>query len=93
MRENLASTQPVASTRNSDSNEEIERALLKVVAELGPETAELILLRYVDNHSDAEIARMLGTSRGTIAVRLFRTRAKIRRLIRMRYQTLFFVRA
>jgi RNA polymerase sigma factor (sigma-70 family) len=62
------------------SNEEIE-SLLEVVAELDGESAELLLLRYVDNYSDAEIARMRGSSRGAIAVRLTRTRARIRKLM------------
>ena len=82
LRENLASMQPVASTVNSGSNEEIEAALLKAVAELDPESAELLLLRYVDDHSDAEIARMRGTTRGTIAVRLCRIRTRIRKRMR-----------
>jgi RNA polymerase sigma factor (sigma-70 family) len=87
LRENLASTQAVASSMDSGSNEETVASLLKVVAQLDPESAELLLLRYVDNHSDAEIARMRGTSRGTIAVRLFRTRTKIRKLMRTHDQT------
>jgi RNA polymerase sigma-70 factor (ECF subfamily) len=82
LRENLAGMQSVAPTANSGSNEEIEASLLKAVAEIDPASAELLLLRYVDDHSDAEIARMRGTSRGTIAVRLFRIRAKIRNLMR-----------
>lgn len=93
LREHLASMQDVASAMNSGSNEEIEASLLKVVAELDPESTELLLLRYVDNHSDADIARMRGTSRGTIAVRLFRTRTRIRKLMLTHDQTLLFVRA
>jgi RNA polymerase sigma-70 factor (ECF subfamily) len=82
LRENLASMLPAAPTMNCGSNEEIEASLLKVVAELEPEKAELLRLRYVDEHSDAEIARMHGTSRGAIAVRLFRTRTRIRSLMK-----------
>jgi DNA-directed RNA polymerase specialized sigma24 family protein len=33
------------------------------------------------NKSDAEIARMLGKSRGTIALKLFRTRARLKKLL------------
>ena len=82
IRESVASMQPAASTRHSAANEEIEESLVKAVGELDPENAELLLLRYVENRSDAEIAKMRGASRGTIAVRLFRTRAKIRKLMR-----------
>ena len=87
LRENLARMQSATFTMNSGSNEEIEASLLKVVSELDPENAELLLLRYVDNHSDAEIARIHGTSRGAIAVRLFRTRARVRKLMRTHDQT------
>jgi RNA polymerase sigma factor (sigma-70 family) len=41
-RENLASLQSGASTMNSGSNEEIEASLLKAVAELNPQNAELL---------------------------------------------------
>jgi RNA polymerase sigma-70 factor (ECF subfamily) len=88
--DNLARMQAAALTMNSGSTEEIEECLLKVVSELDPENAELLHLRYVDNRSDAEIARMRGTSRGAIAVRLFRIRARIRKLMRTHDQTPLF---
>ena len=93
LKENLANMQFSASTMNSGSNEEIEASLLNVIGELDSENAELLLLRYVDNHSDAEIARMRGTSRGTIAVRLFRIRRRIRKLMRTTAQTPLLVQA
>jgi DNA-directed RNA polymerase specialized sigma24 family protein len=34
------------------------------------------------NKSDAEIARMLGKSRGAIALKLFRSRMKLKKLLR-----------
>ena len=80
--ETLAGMQSTASPMDSGSHEEIEASLLKVVEELDPESAELLRLRYVEDHSDAEIARMRGTSRGAIAVRLFRTRTRIRSLMK-----------
>jgi RNA polymerase sigma factor (sigma-70 family) len=90
--ENLASIESASSAMNSGSNE-IEATLLQVVGELAPENAELLRLRYVDNHSDAQIARMRGTSRGAIAVRLYRTRERVRKLMRSRDQTPLPVRA
>ena len=39
------------------------------------------LFRYYDN---TEIAKMLGTSRGTVAVLLFRARAQLKKSIRTR---------
>jgi RNA polymerase sigma-70 factor (ECF subfamily) len=66
----------------SDSAEEIHRALYEAVAELSPESAHILLLRYVHDYSDREIAKLLGTSRGTIAVSLYRSRRRLRKLMR-----------
>lgn len=76
--------QLAASTLADDSAlaERLHSRLYEAIAKLSPENAELVILRYVHNMSDAEIARMLGTSRGVIAVRLFRSRARLRKLLR-----------
>jgi RNA polymerase sigma factor (sigma-70 family) len=58
--------------------------LYEAIAKLKPKSAEILILRYVHNKSDAEIARMLGVSRGTIALRLFRSRARLKQLLRAR---------
>jgi RNA polymerase sigma-70 factor (ECF subfamily) len=74
---------PVTTTiSESDSAEEIHRRLYDAVAELTPESAHILLLRYVHDSSDAEIAKLLGTSRGTIAVSLYRSRRRLRKLMR-----------
>ena len=52
------------------SHEVIHRRLYEAIAELNPVSAGAVILRYVHNHSDADIAKLLGTSRVTIAVRL-----------------------
>ena len=61
---------------------EIEERLREAMAALHPRAAEILILRHVHDYTDAEIARLLGTSRGTIAVSLFRTRARLRKSIR-----------
>jgi len=66
----------------ADSAEEIHRQLYEAVAQLTPESAHILILRYVHDFSDAEIAKMLGTSRGTIAVNLYRSRARLKKLMR-----------
>jgi len=73
-----------ASTDKDDANEkeEIQRRLLDAVSQLTPGAVEILMLRYVHNYSDAEIAKMLGTSRGTIAVSLYRSRSRIRKIMR-----------
>ena len=76
----LPDTRPVLS--ESDSAEEIHRRLYEAVAELTPESAQILILRYVHEYSAAEIAKLLGTSRGTIAVSLYRSRTRLRKLMR-----------
>ena len=67
---------------DSTAEEEIQRRLLDAIGQLNPSAVEILMLRYVHNCSDAEIAKMLGTSRGTIAVSLYRSRARIRKHMR-----------
>src|SRR5262245_23701421 len=67
---------------DSSSKERLHRQLHKAIAELNPTSAEILILRYMHNYSDAEIAKMLGKSRGVVAVTLYRSRARLKRLIR-----------
>jgi RNA polymerase sigma factor (sigma-70 family) len=62
-------------------DDEVRRTLLNAIAQLNPRAVEILILRHVHDYSDAEIARMLGTSRGTVAVALFRARARLRKLL------------
>ena len=66
----------------SESVEEIHQRLYQAVAELKPEAAHILILRYVHQYSDAEIAKLLRTTRGTIAVSLYRSRARLKKLMR-----------
>jgi RNA polymerase sigma-70 factor (ECF subfamily) len=56
-------------------------ALDGALAELEPDAVQLLTLRYVHGYSDAEIAGQLGTSRGAIALRLFRLRRRLKRFL------------
>jgi len=62
-------------------DDEIRRYLPRALAQLRPRAVEILILHYEHEYSDAEIAKMLGTSRGTIAVTLYRTRARLRKLL------------
>jgi len=62
--------------------EDLDGRLWKAVAELEPAHAEILILRYVHNYDLNEIAVMLGKSRGTVAVSLFRTRSRLKKIIR-----------
>jgi RNA polymerase sigma-70 factor, ECF subfamily len=68
----------------ADSAHDDHQWLYRAIAELKPEAAQILILRYVHDKSDAEIAKLLGVSRGTIALRLFRSRARLKRLLRAR---------
>jgi RNA polymerase sigma-70 factor (ECF subfamily) len=65
-------------TNSQSYREWFSGALLK----LRPRAVEIFLLRYEQDYTDVEIAKMLGTSRGVIAVSLFRSRARLRKLLR-----------
>lgn len=66
----------------SNSPEDLHRRLYAAIAELEPASAQAVILRYIHNYSNPEIARLLGTSQGTIAVRLFRSRIQLRKIVR-----------
>jgi RNA polymerase sigma-70 factor (ECF subfamily) len=59
----------------------MRRPLLDAIAQLNPRAVEILILHYEHEYSDAQIAGMLGTSRGTIAVTLYRTRARLKKLL------------
>jgi RNA polymerase sigma-70 factor (ECF subfamily) len=67
---------------NEFGPDEQHRRLYEAIAELKPEAAQIVILRYMHNKSDSEIARIFGVSRGAIALKLFRSRTKLRKLLR-----------
>lgn len=77
--EDFASQPPAGS---SDSGGPVRRRLLNAITKLKPKEVEVLILRYEHDYSDAEIAKMLGKSRGTVAVTLYRTRARLKKLLR-----------
>jgi len=66
----------------SQSLEELHARLYDAIAKLDADAAQMLILRYVHDYSDAEIAKLLGKSRTAIAVRLFRIRRRLKRLMR-----------
>ena len=73
-------TTQVAAPPVASSDEDHSR-LYEAVASLAEESREIVILRYIHEYSDAEIATMLGRSRVAIAVSLFRSRARLKRLL------------
>ena len=79
---NLEDEAPTQERRRSGS--EIQEWLRSALAELSPRAAEMFVLRHVEGYDNREIAKMLGASRGTVAVLLFRARARLKKSIRSR---------
>src|SRR5215471_1915130 len=50
----------------SEADDAVRRRLTDAIAQLKPKAVEILILRYEHNYSDAEIANMLGKSRGTV---------------------------
>jgi RNA polymerase sigma-70 factor (ECF subfamily) len=67
---------------DSSAKEMLHQQLHKAIAELNPASAEVLILRHMHNYSDVEIAKMLGKSRGVVAVTLYRARARLKKIIR-----------
>jgi RNA polymerase sigma-70 factor, ECF subfamily len=70
-----------AAFSNSRFDDELHGRLTEALVDLSPEAAHVLVLRYVHNYSDAEISKLLGTSRGAIALRLFRLRARLKKAL------------
>jgi RNA polymerase sigma-70 factor, ECF subfamily len=68
--------------RQSDKEADMHECLRMALSDLRPKAAEIFILRYVHGYSDVEIGELLGTSRGTIAISLFRSRTRLRKSIR-----------
>lgn len=62
----------------------IQEWLREALGELSPRAAEIFVLKHVEGYDNSEIAQLIGTSRGTVAVLLFRARARLKKSIRKR---------
>jgi RNA polymerase sigma-70 factor (ECF subfamily) len=60
----------------------IQGPLVEAIAQLNPTAVEMLILRYEHHYSDAEIGKLLGKSRGVVAVTLYRARARLKKLLR-----------
>ena len=70
--------------RPASSGTVLQGEFLKALAQLNPSAVEILILRYEHHYSDAEIAKLLGTSRGAIAVRLYRARNRLKKFMEKR---------
>jgi RNA polymerase sigma-70 factor (ECF subfamily) len=71
-----------ASSPDGQFDDDMHERLYAAIGQLSPEAAEILILRYMYNTSTADIGRMLGVSRTVIGVRLFRSRARLKILLK-----------
>lgn len=58
---------------------ELSAWLRQALSRLNPRWAEMFVLRFIEDYSNQEIARMMKTSAAVVAVALHRTRAQLRK--------------
>ena len=71
-----------APSTSSNIDHLLRAQLYQAIDSLSPRSVEILLLRYVEDLTEPQIAKMLGISRGTVAVTLFRALARLRKLLR-----------
>jgi RNA polymerase sigma-70 factor, ECF subfamily len=76
----LESVEDLPIDEKRDEKEERDR-LLAAMSQLAPEHAELLVLSTEWGYTDAQIAKMLGKTRGAVAVALHRARARVDQLM------------
>ena len=78
----LGPLQDAPAAHNQDEDEkDMRELLLKAIAQLTPEQAELVVLSTEYGYTDAEIAAMQGKTRVAVAVALNRIRERIKELM------------
>jgi RNA polymerase sigma factor (sigma-70 family) len=75
----LVSDEPAASPEQAVSNRELAGHLRQAISELAPRAAEMFALRYLEDLSNGEIAKMMETSQAVVAVTLYQSRSKLKR--------------
>jgi RNA polymerase sigma-70 factor (ECF subfamily) len=73
---------PAVAPADPRSGEELTQRLYAAIEQLTPQSAQILILRYVHNCGLTEIAKIVGSTRGTVAVSLFRSRARLKKLVR-----------
>jgi RNA polymerase sigma-70 factor (ECF subfamily) len=72
----------VAESLDAAAADERHRHLAEALAELDPAAAQILVLKYVHCYKDADIAKVIGASRGAVAMRLLRSRSRLKKLMR-----------
>lgn len=75
----LGSKEVDTSPERAMANKELARQLRQAIGELAPRAAEMFALRYLEDLSNSEIARLMGTSQAVVAVTLYQSRSKLKK--------------
>ena len=75
----VVTNEPAASPERAAGNNELARHLRLAIRELAPRAAEMFALRYLEDLSNGEIAKLMGTSQAVVAVTLYQSRSKLKR--------------
>jgi RNA polymerase sigma-70 factor (ECF subfamily) len=75
----VVTNEPAASPERAAGNNELARHLRLAISELAPRAAEMFALRYLEELSNGEIAKLMGTSQAVVAVTLYRSRSMLKK--------------
>jgi len=82
----VASSQPrISSVEHAVHARTVKEIVLKAIEKLSPESQEIVLLRYFEGHSLAQISDALKLKPNTTKVRLFRAREALRPMLQELY--------
>ncbi|HUY94907.1 MAG TPA: RNA polymerase sigma factor [Terracidiphilus sp.] len=68
-----------SSPERAMGNQELARHLRRAIGELAPRAAEMFALRYLEDLSNSEVAKLMGTSQAVVAVTLYQSRSKLKK--------------
>jgi len=75
----LVSKEVATSPERALTNKDLARHLRQAIGELAPRAAEMFTLRYLEELSNSEIAKLMGTSQAVVAVTLYQSRSKLKK--------------
>jgi len=79
--DNMEAFDSADDTGDASEDAALDQALHQALRVLHPAAAQIVILRYVHDYSLADIAGMLGTTRSTVAVSLFRSRSRLKKYL------------
>ena len=78
---NRFTPEPIANAETQEHESAMSARIAEAMAQLNPAAVEMLVLRYEHHYSDAQIGKLLGKSRGVVAVTLYRARARLKKLL------------